>query len=223
MLPMLRKVLPLPANDPTVMANPLPTDTAVRKKSIAERIRGFQYGPKAADDPTSRIPDSWEEGADVTESDVERQLNDRGEPPPKILTRFAKNVIAVYAQPSDDLLTYTYPLTGGQNPIQIVNAQPAGVGCQVTLINYGDGAGAGDILIAPDASQLTPSTSGNHQSSAIKLEGPATGIQSLPFVLTTRAELYAICINAVTAYLGVIVETYDPDSHTWEPWQAGRP
>lgn len=167
-------------------------------------------------------PDTWEDANLVTTSDVSRQVNDQGEPPPNILTKFAKSVVPVYAQPSDQLFMYTYALTGGQTAVQIYNQQDAGVGCQVTLINYGDGLGAGDVLISTDKSFLVPSTSGAHQSAAIKLEGPATGVQGALLMLSTRQPLFAICVDNVTANLGVIVEIYNPDTHTWDSWVPGQ-
>jgi hypothetical protein len=183
---------------------------------------GYQAGPKSGTPVDSRIPDSWEEADTVTESDVVRQIRDRGEPPPTILTRFAKKVLPVYAQPSDTLYTYTYQLVGGRAPLQVYNDQVEGIGCQVTLINYGDGAGSGHVLIAPQGEFIQASTSGNHQANGIMLPPPGSGQLGLPFLLSTRQGLWAVCVDAVTAFLGVIVESYTPDAHTWEPWEPGQ-
>lgn len=199
----LRKGLPLP-------------------QSHKEKLRQFVSGRKYANDPDEREPDDWEPENNVSEGTIERQLRAPANPPPKILTRFQQAVLPVYAQPSDFLFTTTYQLVGGQLPIRIANAQLEGVACQLTILNYGDGAGSGNILIASRSTHLQPSTSGAHQPNACMIEGPPAATQSLPFVLTTKAELWAICVNAVTANVGVILETYDPDSRVWHSWEAGR-
>jgi hypothetical protein len=191
--------------------------------SWKEKVRAMQVGHQTAGiDPDERIPDEWEAVDQITQSDISRQVHDRGEPPPRILTPFQQTVIPVYAQPSDLFTTATYALTGGNVATRICPAQSEGIGCQVTLLNYGDGAGSGHILIAPTSEALRPSTAGGFQMQSIRLDPPAASGQAVPFLLNTRISLWAICNDAVTANIGVIIENYLPDSHTWEPWQVGR-
>jgi hypothetical protein len=181
----------------------------------------YDRGPKDVDPVDSDIPDAWEATEQITESDIVRQIRNRNDAPPRILTNFQQRVMAVYPQPSDKIYMNTWSLVGGAQPVQIVNETLAGVACQITILQYGDGAGAGDVLIASRMELLVPTTGGGYQNNAIRFEGPAVGTQAIPFVISTRAQLWAICVDAVTAHIGVMIEVYEPDAYTWEPWEAG--
>src|SRR5215207_8458255 len=139
------------------------------------RMRGVLWGSgQYADTPVNEdMPPEWADTQLVQESDVAKQIQDTGDPPPNILTPFAKKIGPVYSQPSDIVNTQTYFLVGGARPVAIVNPQDKGMACRVTLINLGDGAGSGKVLIATVAEYLTGSTNGIGQGNAFSLPAPA--------------------------------------------------
>lgn len=172
-----------------------------------------------ADTPVNdEVPDSWEDAEFIQGSDVSRQINDRGEPPPNILTPFARKIGPVYAQPSDLVTCQTFFLRGGgvDPPVQIVPSQDKGMACRVTLINVG----ALQVLLATDIGYLTPSVTVSGQANAFTLPG------SFPqWTISTGVALFAICTAALVtniAQLSVMIESYSPDAYNWEQWEVGQ-
>lgn len=196
--------------------------------SLKETVRKFNYGPKAHTPVDEQIPDEWEPSTEITNADIIKQVTDRGEPPPKILTRFVMSEIPVYEQPSDALTLASFALAGGADPVQIVPQQNQGVACRVKLRNNGDPTDlTGLILIASNRRLLQASTTGAFQSTAFLLQAPvplaATSGFNTQVEFACRSELWAVCVtNNKTPILSVAIETYTPDTHTWEPWQAGH-
>jgi hypothetical protein len=184
----------------------------------------YKRGAKADTPVDEDIPDSWEPADQITQADIVRQIHNRNDMPPKILTAFQQRVLNIAAQPSDSFSTQSYFLISGGDPVMLSPGLDPGVSCRVRIFMWGDRVNSQSVLIAPAREMFHPASDGFTQPMTIALSTVLTVCP--PYLeLNTSAPIWGVNVSTPAARVsevGVLIEQYVPDQYTWEPWEAGR-